>query len=128
MGFLVLLILLIVFVVLPRLFGKRVGGDARTRLMSSGLPARGLVVRAASTARGMLVNGQRFQVRNVLLDVEVQGRAPYEIAVDALFPRMCESFPGTALDLRVDPTNPANLAIVGPAGSSAWIGAASWIG
>jgi len=128
MGFLFLLILLIVFVVLPRLFGKRVSGDARTRLMTSGLPARGLVVRAASTGRAMMLNGQRFQVRNVLLDVEVQGRAPYEIGLDALFPRMCESFPGTALDLRVDPANPANVAIVGPAGSSAWIGAASWLG
>lgn len=126
MVFLVLLAMLVLFGMLPRWLGRG-SGDARTQLLTKGLPARGLILRAASTGSSTLVNGQRFQVRSVSLDVEVPGRAPYEISLNALFPRLCESFPGTALDLRVDPSNPNNVAVIGPVGTSAWIGAAPWL-
>jgi hypothetical protein len=118
MPFLVLLIFFLLVVALPRFVG---GG--RARLLKNGLEARGLVLSAARTGTQSTIGGQRFQVRSVVLDVEVVGRAPYELSINAMFPRMSEPFPGSALDLRVDPRNPNNIAIVGPAGSSGWLGA-----
>jgi hypothetical protein len=121
MAFLVLLGIFLLVFVLPRFL--RGGGDARTRLLRGGLQARGLIVSAASTGTSTSYNGQRYQVRNVVLDVEVPGRAPYEVSLAPMFPRLCEPFPGSVLDLRVDRRDPNNVAVVGPAGSSLWIDA-----
>jgi hypothetical protein len=118
MPFLVLLFFFLLLVLLPKMIG---GG--RARILKSGLEGRGLVLSAARTGTQATIGGQRFQVRQVLLDVEVLGRAPYEVSLNAMFPRLCEPFPGSALDLRVDPRNPNNVVIVGPAGSSGWMAA-----
>jgi hypothetical protein len=123
MGFLIVLVVFLLFaVVVPR-----ASAGTRQKLLASGKPARGLVLRASSSASATTISGQRFEVRRVTLDVEPQGGDPYEVSLTAQFPRMCESFPGTALDLRIDPRNQQNVTIVGPAGSSAWIGAAAWL-
>jgi hypothetical protein len=123
MPFLVLLVIFVVLVFLVRA-GQRGG---RTGLIARGLPARGLILSAARTATDATYGGQRFEVRSLVLDVEIPGRAPYEVTVSPMIPRICEALPGATLDLRVDPAKPDNLAIVGPAGASQWIGAATSI-
>lgn len=87
------------------------------QLAVNGTPARGLVLSASSIATGVNMNGRRFDRRTVVLDVEVPGQAPYEINTDVLFPRgIVEALPGSSLELRVDPQNPSNVAVLGPGG------------
>jgi hypothetical protein len=116
-------VLLVIFLVL--VFAVRAGqGGGRGALLARGLPARGLILSADRTATDASYGGQRFEVRSLVLDVEIPGRAPYEVSLSTMIPRICEALPGATLDLRVDPAKPNNLAIVGPAGSSQWLGAA----
>jgi hypothetical protein len=125
MPFLFPLILFVFIVGVARLAARSSPGGIRTRFLTTGLEARGLVLSAANVGTQTTFNGQRFQVRAVVLDVEVPGRPPYEIAIAPMFPLLCDPFPGAALDLRVDPRNPKNVVVVGPAGSSGWLGAAT---
>jgi len=88
--------------------------------------ARGLVLSASSYASGeRTVNGQRFELRDLVLDVEIPGREPYEVSVTPLIPRICEGLPGAAFDLSVHPSRPSDVTIIGPAGSAAWLPAAT---
>jgi hypothetical protein len=112
----------LLYLVLRALFGF--GGGARARLIRRGLDAHGIVLSASRYAlASQTVGGQRFEVRTLQLDVEVPGRPPYEVSCKPLIPRICEVYPGSSLDLRVDPRNPQNIAVVGPAGSIGWMGA-----
>jgi hypothetical protein len=103
--------------------GGRLGG-ALGRVLGSGVEARGIVLSAdRMPLSSTTIGGMRFETRNLRLDIEVPGQAPYEIMVAPLIPRICEVFPGSTLDLRVDPTNPSKVTVVGPAGSSGWMAA-----
>ena len=126
MPFAILLFIYLVFVVV--IWAGSAGAGNRNALIRNGLLARGLVLQASSTSSGeMMYLGQRFERRWVTLDIEVPGRAPYELSTTPMFPRICEALPGATLDVRVDPKNPNNIAVVGPAGSSAWLGAAALV-
>ncbi len=105
------------------LLSTRAGkGDARTRALRNGIDARGIVLSADRTASSTtMVMGVRYETRAIVLDVEVPGRPPYELPLTPLIPRVCDPLPGSALDLRVDPADPSNVAIVGPAGSLGWM-------
>jgi hypothetical protein len=120
MPFVAALVVFLVIVFVAR--ASQVGG--RGALLARGLPARGLILSAARTATDASYGGQRFEVRSLVLDIEVPGRPPYEVSLSTMIPRICEALPGATLDLRVDPAKPDNLAVVGPAGSSQWLGAA----
>jgi hypothetical protein len=117
MALLVPLILVFVFVIV--MTSARSGG--RNRLLTKGLLARGLILEANRNFSEVTLGRQRFEMRRLRLDIEVPGSAPYEVTATPLIPRICEALPGAALDVRVDPKNPQNIAIVGPAGSSAWL-------
>ena len=85
---------------------------------------RGLVLSASSFARGeRTVGAQRFELRDMVLDIELPGQTPYEVAVTPLIPRICEGRPGAALDVAVNPRRPNDIVILGPAGSAAWLNA-----
>ncbi len=87
--------------------------------------AHGLVLSASSLASGeRRVGLQRFELRDLVLDVEIPGQAPYEVAVTPLIPRFCEGRPGARFDLAVNPKRPNDIVILGPSGSSAWLKAA----
>ena len=104
--------------------GAAAGGDARAKVLKTGTDARGIILWADNTSSGRVtVNGARYERRSVRLDVEVPGRDPYEVQVTPLFPRVCEALPGSTLDLRVDPKDPGNIAVIGPAGSIGWMSA-----
>jgi hypothetical protein len=92
-------------------------------LAANGVPARGILLEVSTTATSLL--GGRVKVRNVLLDVEVPGRAPFETRVDAMMPAnlSADVIPGATMELRIHPRNSSQIAIVGPgvgfAGASA---------
>jgi hypothetical protein len=117
---------LVIFVLI--VLAKRVSSGAlgyRNVLLRTGTPARGLVLRASSVSTETSYEGQRFELRTLLLDVEVPGAPPYEVSVTPMIPRICEALPGASLDLRVDRSNRQRVAIVGPAGSSGWLDVAA---
>ncbi len=116
------------FVLIRSKMGAASGPSAARGLAGGRVLARGLVLSASPFVSGERTqNGQRYELRDLLLDVEVQGQAPYEVSVTPLIPRICEARPGAALDLSLDPRNPSDVVVIGPAGASAWIGAAPWL-
>jgi hypothetical protein len=96
-----------------------------TALSTNGILGRGLILQAAATPSGRAtIGGQRFEMRNLILDIELPGMAPYEVSVTPMIPRIVEALPGASVDVRVDPKNLQQVLVVGPAGSSAWLPAA----
>ena len=116
---------IVVLIVRSASKGAAQAGAAANLALASGVPARGLILQADSMATEGTLRGQRVEYRQMRLDVEIPGQAPYEVWVRPAIPRICEALPGAALDLRVDPRNPNNVTVVGPAGASGWIGAAA---
>jgi hypothetical protein len=87
------------------------------RLAAEGAPARGLVLQAKPYPKGALNCGRTFEHFQVVLDVELEGAAPYEVATSLFLPRgLVSMVPGSALELRVDRKYPKRIAIIGPAG------------
>ncbi|MCE9576136.1 MAG: hypothetical protein K8W52_23510 [Deltaproteobacteria bacterium] len=88
------------------------------RLVASGAPARGILLWVAP--QGVRVpsgNRQRpFERRQMVIDVEIPGQAPYEINVAQQVPLnlVPDCLPGATVELRVDRKNPQRVAIVGP--------------
>src|SRR5262249_53580892 len=89
-----------------------------SRLSSAGMPARGILLRVGSVPLPYRNRsfGQKFEMRQVTIDVEVPGQQPYVVDVSALIPRNMarDVLPGVTVELRVDPQNLANVSIVGP--------------
>ena len=88
------------------------------RLAAKGTPARGILLRVASVPQPYRNGafGQKFERRQVTIDVEVPGQQPYVVDVSALIPRNMarDVLPGVTVEVRVDPQNPMNVTIVGP--------------
>jgi hypothetical protein len=95
---------------------KAVAQRATTRVLTSGVPARGLVLSVSQTGMNVLTNGMRYERRGVVVDVEMQGRDPFQVQGQPLIPKNLVRLvlPGTYVELRVDPSKPQNFAIVGP--------------
>ena len=92
------------------------GGGSYAKLVKSGLPARGILL--AVNPLGTKSAGGIFTVelRNMTIDVEMPGRAPFEVKVRAIVPTNLRQLvlPGATVELRVDPKNDKNIAVVGP--------------
>ena len=98
---------------------KALGGSQNQykRLFSSGLSARGILLSVSNRSFGSVGTGlNKFQQRQVQIDIELPGEAPYEINVVALVPLnlVADVLPGATVEIRVDPRNRNNIAIVGP--------------
>jgi hypothetical protein len=119
MPFAILFVIFIVVVLVVRA-QKQASG-----LVPSGLRAHGIILQADQFSTETSYLGQRFELRRLTLDVEVPGRAPYEVSITPRIPRIVEALPGATLDLRVDPSNPQNIQVIGPAGATEWIAAAA---
>jgi hypothetical protein len=91
---------------------------ARRRTLSPrGLAARGLVLTCDRLSTNVTVNGRRFENRRMTLDVEIPGRPPYQATGTFLVPRgIVEALPGSSLELVVDPSNMAQISVIGPGG------------
>jgi hypothetical protein len=92
------------------------GGGQYDRLLKNGIPARGILLRVASTGTKSGTPQRRFEQRQVYVDIEIPGRAPYETSASPYIPinLVRDVLPGATVELRVDPKNPNVIAIVGP--------------
>lgn len=87
------------------------------RVAANGTPARAIVLSVGSTASRVSLGMRRFERRSVVLDVEVPGQQPYVMSGAVLIPRgVVEVLPGGSVEVRVDPSNPNNVAVMGPGG------------
>jgi hypothetical protein len=80
-------------------------GD-QERLLAEGIPAEAVIVAMGTPARG----AQQFNL-DLDLDVHVAGRAPYRVANQYIVPASAPLGQGVRLPVRVDPSDPAKLAI-----------------
>jgi hypothetical protein len=106
-------IVLIVFA-LAKLAGA--GTPSYDRLVARGIPARGILLAVSPVGRKIGTSWRRFELRTVQIDVEIPGRAPYEVSTTTVFPVNLsrDVLPGATVELRVDPRNPNQIAIIGP--------------
>jgi hypothetical protein len=83
-------------------------------LAANGVPARGILLEVSSIATSL--QGGQVKVRQVLIDVEIPGQAPFEARVSAMMPAnlSADVIPGATMELRVHPKDRTTLAIVGP--------------
>jgi hypothetical protein len=82
---------------------------AQQVLLQTGTPAAGTIKSFQDT--GALVN---FNPQVIIeLDVEADGQAPYSVQTSAAVPQtmLAQLTPGNKLAVRVDPSNPQNIAI-----------------
>ncbi|CAN5319511.1 hypothetical protein BH11MYX1_BH11MYX1_49170 [soil metagenome] len=118
MGFVVVLVLCAII----WLFKAAVGTASTSQsgykaLLSRGLPARGILLAVTNVPSSTLGVGLfKLQVRQVRIDIEVPGRAPYEVTASVAIPLnlVRDVLPGAIVELRIDRKNPTNIAIVGP--------------
>ncbi len=87
------------------------------RLAARGVSGRGILLSVSNTSMGSVGTGMyKLQQRAVTIDIELPGQAPYQATVTALIPLnlVRDVLPGATVEVRVDPSNPNNIAIVGP--------------
>jgi flagellin-like protein len=53
------------------------------------------------------------------------GQLPYQTRLNLRIPRIVEALPGAKLDLRVNPSYPEDIEILGPAGACDWLNEAA---
>lgn len=99
-------------------FIKLISGTSYGTLANKGVPARGILLQVnwmATRVPGMS-NGVRVERRDVLIDVEIPGQAPYQVRAQAYVPINLRSdvMPGATVELRVDKKDKSAIAIVGP--------------
>jgi hypothetical protein len=87
------------------------------RLAQRGIRGRGLVLSAFQMSQGVTLGSRRFERKQMTLDIEIPGRAPYLVNGQFLVPRgQVEAIPGQSLEVAVDPSNPSQVAVLGPGG------------
>jgi hypothetical protein len=90
-------------------------------LVKTGIPARGILlsvdrVGVKQPATGIGMNRVRYEKRGMTIDVEIPGKAPYQITTYSYIPTNLsrDVLPGCTVELRVHKRNPQQIAIVGP--------------
>ena len=96
--------------------GGGVQGGNFDRLMLKGVAARGILLQVAPTGTKSGTVQRRFELRAVTIDVEVPGQQPYVVQCMPIIPMnlVRDVLPGATLEIRVDTSDPTNIAIVGP--------------
>lgn len=85
-------------------------------LEQSGTPARGIMLSVSSTGT-VSRNGQvRYDLRNARVDVEPVGGQPYVVNTTLYIPSSLvrDVLPGSTMELRVSPSDPSRMLVVGP--------------
>lgn len=96
--------------------GGGVAGGRFDSLMRNGNAARGILLQVAPTGTMSGTVQRRFQLRSVTIDVEIPGQQPYVVSCVPIIPLnlVRDVLPGATLEIRVDTSDPSNIAIVGP--------------
>jgi hypothetical protein len=92
-------------------------------LARSGVRGRALVLSASKIESTAFINMDPYVVRSMTLEIEVAGRAPYQVTDSFAVPRgFVEAKPGASLDVAVHPHRPKRVAVLGPGGfSGPWL-------
>ena len=109
--------LIFIFVIVMVIKGAAgAGGGGYDSLVAKGIPARGILLQVSNTGMKVGSVSRRFELRQVYIDIEIPGKPPYETNARAVIPLnlVRDVLPGATVELRVDPKNPANIAIIGP--------------
>lgn len=106
-----------ILIAIMKAMSPNTGALGFDRLAARGTPARGLVLQSSMLATNVRMNMRRFERRQMTLDVEIPGQAPYQCSGTFLIPRgLVEAIPGASLELAVDPRNPQSVVVTGPGG------------
>ncbi len=110
--------LIFILVIIMVVKGAGAGGATGRydTLLAKGIPARGILLQVSSTGTKIGSVSRRFEMRGVTIDVEIPGQQPYETTATPVIPinLVRDVLPGATVELRVDPKNPSNIAIIGP--------------
>lgn len=120
----VVVALVIVAVVVFLIIRAAAANQGILALETKGVPARGLVLACDRVSIGRTINGRRFGLFTMTVDVEpYAGGEPYVCSGAYLVPRgQVEPVPGASLELMLDPKNKNQLLVIGPGGfSGPWL-------
>jgi hypothetical protein len=109
-GFVVMIVVFVIWVL-----AKAISGNT-SALLSSGAPARGILLSVSNQALGSVGTGLRkLQQRQVRIDIEIPGQPPYELNTIVLVPLnlVADVLPGATVEIRVSKSN-RRIVIVGP--------------
>ena len=106
----------VLFIIISVVSGKKGGGAAFDQAVYKGTPARGILLWVAPRGTPSGTAARRFQMRQVKIDVEIPGQAPYVIDTLATIPMnlVRDVLPGATMEIRVDQTDRTQVTIVGP--------------
>ena len=115
-GFFALIVVVFIIIAIANV-AKGGGTGSYAGLLNKGKPARGILLQVDSV--GYSIEGmraQRVERRAITVDVEIPGQTPYVVSTNAYVPKNLarDVLPGATVELRVDPRNKQNVAIVGP--------------
>jgi hypothetical protein len=116
-AFVILLGVIVVWLVVKVASSGVSSAGGYNKLAARGVSGRGILLSVSSTSMGSVGVGlYKLQQRAVTIDIEVPGQAPYVATVTALIPLnlVGDVLPGATVEIRVDPSNPNNVAIIGP--------------
>jgi hypothetical protein len=86
-------------------------------LESGGVRGRALVLASMQMSWGVTLGMRRFTRRQMTLEIELPGQAPYDITDQFLVPRgIVEPIPGSSLEVAVGGPSGSQVAILGPGG------------
>ena len=96
--------------------GGGVGGALYDKALDRGTPARGILLWVAPRGTPSGTAARRFHLRQVKIDIEIPGQRPYVVDTMATIPMnlVRDVLPGATLEVRVDPSDPTKVTIVGP--------------
>ncbi len=86
-------------------------------ISAKGISGRGILLAVSNMSIGSVGTGLfKMQQRSVTIDIELPGQAPYQATVIALIPMnlVRDVLPGATVEIRVDPRDSTNIAIIGP--------------
>jgi hypothetical protein len=109
------LVWILIMVAIMIVVARRAAGGY-DRLIAKGIPARGILLWVATTGTRSGVAPRRFETRNVRMDIEIPGQAPYEAEVSPIIPAsfVRDILPGATVELRIARRDRTRIAVVGP--------------
>lgn len=86
------------------------------KALNKGIPARGILLWVAPRGTPSGTAARRFHLRQVKIDIEIPGQAPYVVDTIATIPMnlVRDVLPGATLEIRVSSNDPSSVTIVGP--------------
>ena len=108
-------LLFALFVIVPMIL-RRYTTAGYAGLLRNGRPALGILLQVGNTGTSLEGVSPAVECRDVTLDIEIPGEAPYEMRLTVQFYANLRAsvLPGATVELRVDAKNRQRVAIVGP--------------